>query len=129
MASASGSTGPPTGKQRQPRDWVGLSARVGLPVFIALVGVVLIVMGHASYAGVISNVDSQDSVSTDFQTVITNRDSVLSALGVVFLVIALMVWMLNWLMHMNTTEAADRAKEDDARRYFLEHGHWPDEPR
>ena len=84
--------------------------RIGLPVLIAAVGVVLIFMGHGHYTSVFAN-----------------RDSLLSAVGVGFICIAAMVWMLNWMLRMSAESDVDRAKEEDARQYFLRTGHWPDD--
>jgi len=84
--------------------------RIGLPVLIAAVGVVLIFMGHGHYTSVFAN-----------------RDSLLSAVGVGFICIGAMVWMLNWMLRMSAESDVDRAKEEDARQYFLRTGHWPDD--
>jgi hypothetical protein len=87
-----------------------LFARIGLPVLIALAGVVLILMGHGRYTSVFAN-----------------RDSLLSAVGVGFIVIGLMVWLLNWMLRMSAESDDDRAKEEEARQHFLRTGHWPSE--
>jgi hypothetical protein len=87
-----------------------LFMRVGVPVAITAVGVVLVIMGHARYTSVFAN-----------------RDSLYSALGVGFWLVAACVVLLNWLMRMNAEDAGDRAKEDDARAYFVRNGHWPGE--
>jgi hypothetical protein len=84
--------------------------RIVLPVAIFLIGVVLVIMGHGHYSSVFAN-----------------RDSLLSAVGVGFWLIAACLWMLNWMMQMNVDDAGDRQKEDDARAYFVRHGHWPGE--
>jgi hypothetical protein len=47
--------------------------------------------------------------------------------GVVIMGVAAMVWLLGWLSGMNRDSSRDREKEDEAREYFTEHGHWPDE--
>ena len=39
----------------------------------------------------------------------------------------LSVALLNVLYRAGVSGDADRKAEDDARRYFDEHGHWPDE--
>lgn len=87
-----------------------LAARVGLPVLIAAVGVVMIIMGHGHYTSVFAD-----------------RDSLLSAVGVGFICIAGMVALLNWMLRMSAESDVDRAKEEDARQYFLRNGHWPDD--
>jgi hypothetical protein len=75
--------------------------RVWLPVAIAVAGVVAIVLGHGR--------------------------TVLAGAGVVLLGTALIVWMVNWLFRMSVESNRDREREEDARRYFDEHGRWPDE--
>jgi hypothetical protein len=32
-----------------------------------------------------------------------------------------------WFLRFSFSDAADREREEDARRYFDEHGRWPDE--
>ena len=39
----------------------------------------------------------------------------------------LSVWLLNVLYRVGVTGDRDRKTEDDARDFFDEHGHWPDE--
>lgn len=75
--------------------------RIWLPLAIALAGAVCVVVGHA-------------------------RDSVAGA-GVVLLGVALIVWMVNWLFRMSVESNRDRDREEEARRYFDEHGRWPGE--
>jgi uncharacterized membrane protein (Fun14 family) len=75
--------------------------RIWLPVGIAVAGVVGIVIGHA-------------------------RTPVAGA-GVVLVGIALMVWMINWLFQMSVESNKEREQEEEARRFFDEHGRWPDE--
>ncbi|HUO73434.1 MAG TPA: hypothetical protein VMU39_21875 [Solirubrobacteraceae bacterium] len=75
--------------------------RLWLPLTIALVGVVAIVLGHGRTA--------------------------LAAAGVVLLGSAVIVWMVNWLFRMSVESNRDREREEEARRYFDEHGRWPDE--
>ena len=47
--------------------------------------------------------------------------------GVVLLGIALIVWMINWLFRLSVESNQDREQEEEARRFFDEHGRWPDE--
>lgn len=94
----------------EPRPGLALRAtRTWLPLAIALVGVVMIVLGHAS-------------VSTRGDT-----RSLLSGAGVVVVGIALMVWMINWMFRMSVESNHDRDTEEQAREYFDLHGHWPGE--
>jgi hypothetical protein len=93
------------------RFWRALLAatRLWLPLAIAAVGVVLIVLGHGS----LSSSGSGDALK--------------SATGVALLITALIVWMINWMYRMSVESSRDREREERAREYFDEHGHWPDE--
>jgi|SRR2546430_2045952 len=91
------------------RRWLVTIARWVLPVAIAVAGAVMIVIGHGRV-----------SARAD-------RDTVLSAAGVALLLVALIVWMINWMFRMSVESNRDRDREEDARRYFEEHGRWPDE--
>jgi prepilin signal peptidase PulO-like enzyme (type II secretory pathway) len=75
--------------------------RIWLPVLIALAGAVAIVLGHG-------------------------RTSLAGA-GVGLLIIALIVWMINWMFRLSVESNDDRDREEAAREYFDRHGHWPDE--
>ena len=75
--------------------------RVWLPVTIAVVGAVAIVLGHGR--------------------------TPLAGAGVGLLVIALIVWMLNWMFRLSVQSNRDRDNEERAREYFDDHGHWPGE--
>jgi prepilin signal peptidase PulO-like enzyme (type II secretory pathway) len=75
--------------------------RLWLPVMIVLVGVVAIVLGHAR--------------------------TPLAGAGVGLVVIALIVWMINWMFRLSVQSKRDRETEEHAREYFDDHGHWPDE--
>jgi protein-S-isoprenylcysteine O-methyltransferase Ste14 len=89
--------------------WV---TRVWLPAAIAVAGVVLIVIGHAS-------------VST-----FTNNHSLESGAGVALLIVAIVVWMVNWMYRLSVRSNEDREIEERARDHFDRTGRWPeDEPR
>jgi hypothetical protein len=101
-----------------------LVLRWGTPLAFALFGVLMIVLAHGNLTGV------QDSASESnpFTTLTSiTHDSVLSTIGVGSLVFSLIILMLSWMLRMNADDAQDRRKEDDAREYFVTHGHWPDE--
>lgn len=85
-----------------------LATRIGLPVLLVVIGAVLIVMGHGHYTNVLAN-----------------RDSLYSGVGVGFIVIALMVALLNWMLRMNQDDLQDRVKEEQAREHFRRTGSWP----
>jgi protein-S-isoprenylcysteine O-methyltransferase Ste14 len=84
--------------------------RIWLPLAIALAGVVLIVLGHAR-------------VSTAADT-----HSLEAGGGVALLLVAVIVWMINWMYRMSVQSNRDRDREEEARDYYAEHGRWPDEP-
>jgi hypothetical protein len=77
--------------------------RIWVPLVIAVAGVVLIIDGHG------------------------RANSVPAAAGVALVVVALIVWLLNWLYRLGVQSAEDREREEAARRYFDEHGRWPDD--
>ena len=77
--------------------------RLWLPLGIGVAGVILIIAGHA------------------------RSNSPAAAAGVALLVVALTVWLLNWLYRLGLQSADDRDREERAREYFDEHGRWPDE--
>ena len=74
-----------------------------LPLTIAAVGGVLIAAGHAR----------------------ANRPA--AAAGVALIIVALIVWMINWMFRLSVRSNEDRDREEEARRYFDQHGRWPDE--
>jgi lysylphosphatidylglycerol synthetase-like protein (DUF2156 family) len=78
-----------------------VATRVWLPLSLAVVGVVLTVVGHGR-----SNI---------------------AAVGVCLLLVALTVWLINWLFRMSVDSNREREEEEEARRVFDRTGHWPDE--
>ena len=87
----------------KPRRPGMLALRYGLPIFLAICGVIGIIIGHAKNAA--------------------------AGAGVVLLGVALMVWMINWMVRLSYQSNDDRDKEDAARDYFTEHGRWPGEDK
>jgi ABC-type nickel/cobalt efflux system permease component RcnA len=85
------------------------ATRIWLPVAIAVAGVVLIVLGHAS-------------LSTS-----AGSHPLEAGSGVALLIVALIVWMVNWMFRMSVESNTDREREEMAREYFDRHGRWPDE--
>jgi protein-S-isoprenylcysteine O-methyltransferase Ste14 len=94
---------------RAPGRIVLSATRVWLPLAIAVAGVVLIVVGHGTYSQ------------------LANTRSLESAAGVALLIVALIVWMLNWMYRLSVRSTEDREYEERAREYFDRTGHWPDE--
>jgi high-affinity Fe2+/Pb2+ permease len=85
------------------------ATRIWLPLVIAAGGVVLIVLGHASL--------SQQAGGHALE----------AGSGVALLVVAIMVWMVNWMFRMSVESNREREVEEEAREYFDRHGYWPDE--
>jgi lysylphosphatidylglycerol synthetase-like protein (DUF2156 family) len=83
--------------------------RRGLPLVIALCGIALIVLGGDTY----STLASARSLET--------------ACGVALLIVALMVWMINWLFRLGVSSNVDREEEERAREYFDRTGRWPED--
>jgi drug/metabolite transporter (DMT)-like permease len=75
--------------------------RIWLPGAIGIAGVALIVIGRGHTGA--------------------------AAVGVGFLLVALIVWMINWMYRMSIDSNRERDREEAARDYFSEHGRWPDE--
>jgi lysylphosphatidylglycerol synthetase-like protein (DUF2156 family) len=101
-----------------------LLVRWGVPLAFVIFGVVMLVLSHGHLAGVQDNA-SESNVFTG--GTFTDRDSVLSAIGVAAIVVALMIWLLSWMLRMNTDEQGDRAKEEEAREHLRRTGRWPDD--
>ena len=86
--------------------------RIWLPIGIAAGGVVLIVIGHGNYSTAAS------------------AQSLESATGVGLLIVAIIVWMINWMYRLSVRSNEDREVEERAREFFDRTGHWPeDDPR
>jgi uncharacterized membrane protein len=86
------------------------ATRLWLPLVIAGIGVLLIVLGHASLS---------DQAG--------DNHAVESGSGVALLIVAIIVWMVNWMFRMSVQSNDEREIEEQAREYFDRHGHWPDE--
>jgi uncharacterized membrane protein len=102
---------------------VVLFVRWGLPIGLIIAGIVLLIMSGGHLSGVQDNM----SESNVFTATTTDRDSMLSAVGVAAIVIAFMVALLNWMLRMNADERGDRDREEQAREHLRRTGHWPDE--
>ena len=77
------------------------ATRVWLPLGLTFVGLVLAVIGRGK----------------------TN----LAAAGVCLILIALTVWLINFLYRLSVSSNKDREREEEAREYFDRYGHWPGE--
>jgi hypothetical protein len=90
--------GQPSGLTR-----VLLSAtRIWVPVGIAVVGLAGVIIGGG-------------------------QDDVVAGAGVSLILVALSVWLINWLYRIGVQSNRDREREEEAREYFDEHGRWPGE--
>jgi len=85
------------------------ATRIWLPLVIAVAGAVLIVLGHGS----LSNQAGGRALE--------------AASGVALLIVAIIVWMVNWMFRMSVQSNRDREVEEEAREYFDRHGYWPGE--
>jgi hypothetical protein len=47
--------------------------------------------------------------------------------GALLVSAGLSVWLLNWMYRISVRGDRDRDEEERARRFFDEHGYWPDE--
>lgn len=94
--------------------------RVWLPVVMAVAGVGLIIAGGA-------RVHAREGILEDTLQGNGILQSTLAAYGLALLLIALMVWMINWLFRMSIQSNRERDQEEEAREYFERHGRWPDE--
>ena len=83
--------------------------RVWLPLLIAALGVALIIAGHGSYSELV------------------NTHSLESATGVSLLIVAVIVWMINWLYRLGVSSNEDREEEERDREYFDRTGRWPED--
>lgn len=86
-----------------PRRLLLEATRYGLPLAVAIAGIVAIILGHA------------------------RASSPTAAAGVGLIIVALIVAMINWLFRMSVQSNRDREREEEAREYFDRHGRWPDE--
>jgi hypothetical protein len=92
----------PASRNRLGRTLLTLT-RLWLPVGIAVAGLGAIVIGHG------------------------RTSSPWAAAGVSLIIVALIVWLINWLFRISVQSNRDREREEEARRYFDRHGHWPGE--
>jgi drug/metabolite transporter (DMT)-like permease len=79
------------------------ATRVWLPLAIAVAGVVAIGLGGG------------------------HGNSPTAAAGVGLIIVAVIVWMINWMFRMSVASNRERDREEQAREYFDRHGRWPDE--
>jgi len=77
--------------------------RVWLPVAVGVAGLAGIAVGHASV------------------------NSIWAAGGVSLVIVAIMIWLINWMFRMSVESNREREREEQAREYFDRHGRWPDE--
>ena len=106
--------------RREPAPVLLSLVRVWLPVVMAVTGIALIVAGGAQ-------VHAREGVLEDTLQGRGILDNTLAAFGLALLLIALMVWMINWLFRMSLDSNRERDREEQAREYFDRHGRWPGE--
>lgn len=75
--------------------------RIWLPAVVVVLGIVLFCLDPSS-------------------------DTALGSAGIIGA--GLSIWLLNILFRMGVKGDEERGEEDEARRFFDRHGHWPDEP-
>src|ERR1700748_585948 len=95
--------------RRHPTSTLMQFLRFWLPAGIALAGVALIAVGHCAYSKS------------------TSAHSLESATGVALLIVAVIVWMVNWMYRLSIRSNIEREEEEQARDYFSRTGRWPDE--
>jgi hypothetical protein len=76
-----------------------VAVRYGLPVLLVVVGIAFLAVGGSAP----------------------------TAAGLMFIGCAGVVIVANVLFRMGASGEVDREEEEAARRYFDQHGHWPDE--
>jgi hypothetical protein len=93
---------PEAARREQRRQRVLFSVRYVVPGLIALAGVVVMFAASDRDVGI--------------------------EIGAMLLGAAIAVLMLNFFFRMGVSGDRDRDREEEARRFFDEHGRWPDEP-
>ena len=96
-----GEPDPAVERRAQRHRWLMIGVRHGLPLMIAIVGVVVF-------------------------AVVSDREVAIE-IAAMFWGVAIAVWLLNFFFRMGVSGEADRDREQEARDYFDTHGRWPDE--
>ena len=68
-------------------------------------------------------------VLAGFVVLVVRRDAIGLEAFALLTGAGLSIWLINFLYRLSVSGNRDRDEEDRARRYFDEHGHWPDEER
>src|SRR5215208_4528578 len=92
---------PEAERREQRRQRVLFGVRYVLPGFIAFAGIVVIFAASDRDVGI--------------------------EIGAMLIGTAIAVFLLNFFFRMGVSGDRDRDREEEARRYFDQHGHWPDE--
>jgi hypothetical protein len=92
---------PEVERRAQRKRLVLLGVRYGVPLLIAIAGVVTMVAANDTDVGI--------------------------EIGAMFLGAAIAVFMLNFFFRLGVSGDRDRDREEEAREYFDRHGRWPDE--
>src|SRR3954467_3592317 len=93
----------PEGERREQRKqrWL-FFVRYGVPVLIAISGFEVMIFASDRDVGI--------------------------EIGAMLLGAAIAVFLLNYFFRMGVSGDRDRDREEEARRYFDQHGRWPDDP-
>jgi hypothetical protein len=88
-------------RERRKQRWL-FFVRYGVPVLIAISGFAVMIFASDKSVGI--------------------------EIGAMLLGAAIAVFLLNFFFRMGVSGDRDRDREEEARRYFDQHGHWPDDP-
>lgn len=58
---------------------------------------------------------------------VRNMDEMGIEIAILLVAAGSSLWLVTWLFRLGMTTDSDRDREEEARRFFDEHGHWPDE--
>lgn len=113
----------------EPSRLARVLVRVVLPLTLVAIGVALLIVGRAAYNSPSASASSPNSVTGVglMGSMFSSRDALYSGAGIAFIVLAVMVWLLSFLLRMNAQDASERAHEQTAREYFIAHGRWAED--
>jgi hypothetical protein len=106
--------------RKEPQGLLVRFVRVWLPLLLAATGIGLVIAGGA-------HVQAKEGLLEDTLAGNGLLQSGLAAVGMALVLIALIVWMINWMFRLSIQSNRDREREEEAREYFDRHGYWPGE--